>query len=193
MFRSPDVLDGWLRQLSARLGRRLGLQAGVTVIEMIIAVAVVGVLALIGVPWMSCTFQKSHFVQVMEDMRQARAVVEAYEAELGGWPPNLEAAFGSRPVPKSLIYCTESNDGNEGHGNEYCTFFDHGNPSGQNQHEGTPEAGYILRTYDDLARCANVRMAWLKCCGEEPRIVSWGEDPGLPGHPSDPQGNPSGP
>jgi type II secretory pathway pseudopilin PulG len=176
------------RGLAARLGRRVGLEAGVTLLETIVAIGVIGVLALITVPWISCTFQKSHFTQVMEDMRQARALIESYEAELGAWPPDLGAAFASRPVPDSLIYCTVDADGNAGHGNEYCTFFDTGNPSGNNEHGGTPEAGYILRTYDDLARCANVRMVWLKCCGEEPRIVYWSDDPGLPGHPGDPQG-----
>ncbi|HUP22444.1 MAG TPA: hypothetical protein VNB06_05835 [Thermoanaerobaculia bacterium] len=161
-------------------------------IEIVVAVGVVGVLALMAVPWLNCSFQKSHFVQVMEDMRQARALIEAYEAELGAWPPDIHAAFGSRQPPDSLIYCTESNDGNAGHGNEYCNFFDSGNPSGQNQHDGSPEVGYILRTYDNLARCANVRMAWLKCCGEEPLIVSWGDEPGLPGHPGVKQGQGEG-
>jgi type II secretory pathway pseudopilin PulG len=180
------------RNLAARLGRRAGLEAGVTLLETVIAVAVVGVLALITVPWMSCTFQKSHFTQVMEDLRQARALIESYEAELGAWPPDLDAAFGSRPTPDSLIYCTDLEDGNEGHGNQYCVFFDQGNPSGNNEHGGTPEAGYILRTNTDLARCANVRMAWLKCCGEEPRIVHWDETADVPGHPGIPQGSGDG-
>jgi type II secretory pathway pseudopilin PulG len=183
-----------LDRLVARLDDRWGFQAGVAMIEIVVALGVVGVLALMAVPWLNCTFQKSHFTQVMEDMRQARALIESYEAELGAWPPDLNVAFGSRPPPDSLIYCTESNDSNAGHGNEYCTFFDTGNPSGNNEHGGTPEAGYVLRTYDDLARCANVRMAWLKCCGEEPRIVAWGdEETGLPGHPGTANGQGNGP
>ena len=45
----------------------------------------------------------------------------------------------------------DGDDGNSGHGNEFCQFLDWENPSGQNQHGGT-QSGYILRTYDELSR-----------------------------------------
>jgi type II secretory pathway pseudopilin PulG len=185
-------IEGSLQAWARRIGSRFGAETGITLIETIVVMAMVGVLALITVPWMSCTFDKSHYAQVLEDMRQARTLIETYEVELGAWPPDLEAAFGTKPVPKSLIYCTDDIDGNFGHGNEFCTFFDTGNPSGNNNHGGTPEVGYILMTEDLLSRCSGVRMAWLGCCGEEPNLISWdADDSDVPGHPGDPQGNPS--
>lgn len=189
----PHFLEEALRYVASRLGWRVrGLEAGVTMIETVVVVVVVGVLALIAVPWMNCTFEKSHYAQVMEDMRQARALIEAYEAELGAWPPDLDTAFANRRPPDTLIYCTDGDDGNSGHGNEFCQFLDWENPSGQNQHGGT-QSGYILRTYDELSRCADVRMAWLTCCGEEPHVVAWdGDDSDVPGHPGDPQGDTGG-
>jgi prepilin-type N-terminal cleavage/methylation domain-containing protein len=168
MRRVRALLETEVRKLAVRLGRRFGSEAGVTLIETIVALAVVGVLALVTVPWMSCTFQKGHFSQVMEDLRLARGLVESYEAELGAWPPDLAAAFGSRPVPDSMIYCTGDGEGDEDEGGEDCAFFESNDPS---------VAGYMLSTQDQLARCVDVRMVWLQCCGEEPRIVRWGEEP----------------
>jgi prepilin-type N-terminal cleavage/methylation domain-containing protein len=143
-----------MRRISkARNGacRWVGWQVGFTLIEVLVVVAVLAIVALIGVPWLTCVFQKSHYTEALEDLRQGRAVVESYEAELGAWPPNLTAAFRDRPVPVGLVYTA-----------------------------GVPTSGYVLRTSDELARCADVRMAWLQCCGEEPRIVTWDEEPGLP-------------
>jgi prepilin-type N-terminal cleavage/methylation domain-containing protein len=176
------------RRIEVEPVRRSSAQAGVTLIELIVTVGVLGLLATMAVPWMKCSIQKARYARVMDEMRHVRDRVEAYEAELGAWPPDLEAAMRGEPVPDSLVYCTESGDANGGHGNETCLFFDSDNPSGNNNHGGIPGAGYLLRTQDYLSDCAGVRFAWTTCCGRAPELVAWNDDTGLPGHPGNPQG-----
>lgn len=166
-------------------------QQGMTLVEIIVAMGVLSVLATIMVPFGICQIRKAHLASVMEDLVDARAQVELYEAELGVWPPDLEAAYQGQAPPRTLIYCTDGDDADAGHGNEFCTFFDQGNPSGNNNHGGAPYVGYILATNQGVA-CANVRFAWTSCCGGEPIVVAIDEDGDLPGHPGNPQGNPGG-
>jgi prepilin-type N-terminal cleavage/methylation domain-containing protein len=173
-------------QFHSRTERRLShsrSQAGLTLVEVLVTMAVLGILAGAAVPWVSCSLDKARYARTMADLGQVRDSIEAYEAELGAWPPDLEAAMRGRPVPKSLVYCTESGDANKGHGNETCFFFDPDNPSGKNKHGGIPGAGYLLRTHDMLSECADVRVAWTTCCGQPPIIIAWNDDTKLPGHP----------
>lgn len=167
-------------------------QQGMTLVEIIVALGVLSVLATIMVPFGLCQMRKAHLASVMEDLMDARAQVELYEAELGVWPPDLETAYQGQKPPTTIVYCTDDDDPNSGHGNEFCSFFDEGNPSGNNNHGGAPYVGYILSTFDGVATCANVRLAWTSCCGREPDIVAVDEDFDMPGHPGNPQGNGQG-
>jgi type II secretory pathway pseudopilin PulG len=159
--------------------------AGITMVEVIIILAVVSILALIIMPRAICLLEKSHMAKAVSELSHARDTIEAYELELGQWPASLDDAFGGRPLPKDFVYCSAGNDANKGHGNERCTFFDSGNPSGKNQHGGSPGVGYILATPPALAaKCAHVNFVYATCCGGDPTVVECGEnvDIGHPGH-----------
>lgn len=172
---------------SSRPGVRSGVaphsEAGITMVEVIIILAVISILALIIMPRVLCVIEKSHMSKIASELAHARDSVEAYELELGAWPPDLSDAFGGRPVPTELVYCTDAGDGNAGHGNEWCSFFDNANPSGGNEHGGMPGVGYILATPASLAtKCQNVNFIYTTCCGTDPITVHCDEDVDI-GHP----------
>jgi prepilin-type N-terminal cleavage/methylation domain-containing protein len=136
------------------------LPGGFTAIEILVVMAVVAILALVTVPWISCTFEKSRYSRTLEALRQARAVVDSEEAELGVYPVDLATAYGTRPVPEGITYCTADS------GDSLCDSFG----------VDFEEAGYVLRTDDEISRCSGARVAWVSCCGAEPTIVAWGEE-----------------
>ena len=133
---------------------------GFTLIEILIGVAVLGILAMILIPLATCQIRRAQIASIFEDLRAAKGQVEIFELEHGRWPVSLEEAYEGMAPPKTVYYCTDEDDGNSGHGNETCAFFDPGNPSGNNNHGGVPGAGYMMRTEYGLAECANIDFAW---------------------------------
>jgi type II secretory pathway pseudopilin PulG len=161
-----------LRAIFSFLRRIAAGQEGITIIELLTALAVIGVLAAMLMPYMRCQLDKARYASMMEDLRLARAAIEAFETDLGGWPCSLEEAFMGRQVPRSLSYCSDNVDPNNGHGNDWCDFFDESNPSGNNEHGGAPGVGYKLWSNWDFSSCTGVRFAWYTCCGEEPTMCT---------------------
>ena len=161
-------------------------ELGMTLIELMVAIAVITILATILYPWIGCSIERGRMTRTLEDMRRAQHAVEIFEAEMGYFPSTLEEAFGEKQPPHRLIYCVDDPDGNRGHGNEICSFFDNDNPSGQNQHGGVPGLGFLLMTYEDLAPCADINFAFMSCCGQEPEMVHVGDNTKM-GHPGNPQ------
>ena len=159
-----------------------------TMIEIMVVMLIIAVLAGIMLPWVQCSFQRHKMTATMEDLRQGQTAIELFEVEHSRFPNNLEEAFGSRDPPDTIVYCFDGDDANSGHGNEICSFFDAGNPSGQNQHGGIPGIGYILRTIEEMAPCADIDFAMITCCGQEPDVFSMTDDVDVPGHPGNPQG-----
>lgn len=158
-----------------------------TILELIIIIAVLGIVAAIMIPRYGCAIQKSRMAEAMEDLERAKGQIEAFKAELGRFPPSLEAAYGDQRPPEDLFYCIDLGDGNAGHGNEWCSFFDPDNPSGNAPVGSLMGIGYILRTKEELAlSCQGVNFAWVTCCGREPQIA--GPDDKTPGHPGNPGG-----
>lgn len=158
-------------------------QAGFTLVEIFVGMAILSILTLILLPRGVCQIRKSQVASVLEDLRVARGQVELFELEHGRWPTTLDEAFGTQEPPDTLFYCTDENDANAGHGNETCLFFDADNPSGNNNHGGVPGGGFMLRTDFNLAQCANVDFAWTTCCGGSPDVITYDDDFELPGHP----------
>jgi prepilin-type N-terminal cleavage/methylation domain-containing protein len=150
------------RRLRRRLGRPL--PGGFTAIELLVVMAMVAIVALITVPWLMCSFDKSRYTRTLEALRQARALVDSHESELGVYPVDLATAFGSRPVPEGITYCTADSD------DAVCT--DLG--------VSYETAGYVLRTEDEISRCSDARIVWVQCCGAEPMVVPWGEELAAP-------------
>ena len=156
---------------------------GFSMIEIMITGAVLGVIALIVTPAINCHLQSGRVAGILEDMKHARGQVELFEMEQGRFPVDLQEAYGDKTPPHTVVYCIDPGDANAGHGNEECTFFDQGNPSGQNEHGGFPGLGYLLRTHEEIAPCKNIDFAFLSCCGQQPDIVGMDEDRDPPGHP----------
>ncbi len=162
--------------------------SGLTLVEVLLAATVIGIISLIATPFFLCTLSKSRMASRLSDLQSARDSVELFKAELGSFPLSLEDAFRGAPVPSHLIYCVDDDDANAGHGNEFCTFYDPGNPSGKAPPGSLMGAGYILMTQRDLCACQDVDFVWLSCCGQEPRFVAPGEMKNPPGHPGKPKG-----
>ena len=177
------------KQATYRYSRRHG-SAGLTLIEVILAVAVVGILALIGSKPLMCELSKSRMASKLSDLSIARDLIELHKAEFGSFPGDLETVFRDSQVPDHLIYCVDDPDADAGHGNEFCTFFDPGNPGGNPPPQSAPAAGFLLLTENDLCPCKNVDYVWLSCCGMALDLVKYGDDRDIPGHPGHGPGGP---
>lgn len=156
---------------------------GITLIEVLLVVAIIGILAFLGSRPLLCHLSQAKMASKMSDLSHARDLIEAFEVENGYFPPTLRDAFTSAAPPVHLIYCVDDEDGNRGQGNEFCTFFDEQNPSDNNPPQSAPGAGYLLLTERNLCPCKNVDFAWLACCGMQPAVIGLDGDPVLPGHP----------
>ncbi|MGB5999953.1 MAG: type II secretion system protein [Thermoanaerobaculia bacterium] len=148
--------------------------------EVLLSVAVIGVLALFLVPRMLCALEKARFVKTLSEVTEARDVVESYMLDSAYPPVTLEQACqqiaSGKGVPPNLLYCSGWEfDGNKGHGND-CDFYDEENPGKSNPSPETAGTKYIMRTVTDLApRCMKVDFVWLRCCNAAPEIVKTGE------------------
>ena len=166
--------------------------AGFTMLGLLASIAIIGILSAMAVPAFTCQLQKSKMASALADLSYGAQLVEAFEIEHGEFPYTLSDAYGPDEPPDRLIYCLDDDDGNSGHGNQFCSIFDGGNASGQNEHGGVVDMGYSLRLVDNVAPCANFSTAWTYCCGREPRHVPPGDETDIPGHPGNSPGGGSG-
>jgi type II secretory pathway pseudopilin PulG len=177
------------KQRSCEAGRTV---EGITLLEVLVVIAVIGIVFTILMPRFTCMIAKGHTAEAVQDLRQARDLIETFETELGVFPSSLQEVYRDRPVPDTLVYCIDDVDHNKGHGNETCMFLDWDNPSGKNQHGGFEGIGYLLRTHENLSPCQNIDFIFTSCCGGEPHVVKIGEMKSPPGHPGNPGGKGGG-
>lgn len=154
--------------------------SGITLMEVLLSVAVIGVLSLFLIPKMLCALEKARFTKTLTAITEARDVVESYMVDSAFPPMTLEEAYeqvtsGAR-VPPNILYCSGWEfDGNRGHGND-CDFYDEENPGRSNPSPETAGVKYMMRTGTELApRCMKVDFVWLRCCDAAPEIVKLGE------------------
>lgn len=178
---------------SRRLRRKLTRQTGLTLVETLLIVAVIGILAAFTAKPMMCYYQKSRMASRISDLSQARDLVDGHKAELGFFPEDLGVVFdGPSAAPPHLIYCADDEDGNKGHGNEFCTFFDPDNPSDNNPPQSMVGGGYILMTDPNLCPCLGVDFAWVSSGGRVPLLIGYDGKTTMPGHPGQGPGGPGG-
>jgi general secretion pathway protein G len=88
--------------------RRCARQTGFTLIELVITVAIVGVLALMAAPLMEVTAQRHKEAELRLALRQIREAIDAYHqavqekriespADASGYPPDLESLVAGVP------------------------------------------------------------------------------------------------
>ncbi len=159
-------------------------ELGFTLVELLVTVAVLGIIAIVILPMASCWMQGARFASIMGDFDLVRGQIELYEMETGQWPDTLEDAFpAGSAIPTTILYCTDDEDANNGHGNEDCFFYDPSNPSGKNNHGGIIGGGYLMRTIRDVAPCKNIDFIYTTCCGKEPSVQHMDDPPVKMGHP----------
>jgi len=89
-------------------GRQCAHQTGFTLIELVITVAIVGVLALMAAPLMEVTAQRHKEAELRLALRQIREAIDAYHqaalekriespADASGYPPDLERLAAGVP------------------------------------------------------------------------------------------------
>ena len=84
--------DGAIPQPSGgRSGQRLGrISAGFTLIELIVVVAIIGILATIAVPAMKTYPQRARESALKEDLFTLRSTIDQFKADRGRYPNSLE-------------------------------------------------------------------------------------------------------
>jgi Tfp pilus assembly protein PilE len=200
---AQSLVSAWRRLLGALRAVSRD-QRGITLFELLTAAVVISVLATMMIPYMKCQLARARYASMLEDLRHTRAAIEAFEAETGDWPCSLQEAFGDRPIPATLDYCSDTGDFDKGDGNEFCFFYDADNP-GNSQNASLVGIGYKLWTTRDVSACTGVKFVWMTCCGDAPKfcIEEGAESTGgkgkgnsedtsanceIPGHPGNSQG-----
>jgi general secretion pathway protein G len=75
---------------SAHAGRWRGAVGGFTLIELIIVVAIIGILATIAVPAMRTAPQRAREAALKEDLFTMRSAIDQFHADRGRWPTGLD-------------------------------------------------------------------------------------------------------
>jgi general secretion pathway protein G len=76
---------------SLRVARRRTYEAGFTLLELIIVIAIIGILATIVMPKLLQTIPKAKEATLRTDLRTFRDVIDQYYADKGKYPETLEA------------------------------------------------------------------------------------------------------
>jgi prepilin-type N-terminal cleavage/methylation domain-containing protein len=103
-------------------------QRGFTVLELLIVVAILGILALIAIPYFDGRVEKAKLARCMNDLRSVQSTIFTHS---DGWELPRPSTFwdvawsGKKPGP--YAYMVDSEDLNAGHGNDLDQF-DEQNP-----------------------------------------------------------------
>jgi general secretion pathway protein G len=86
-----DMESGAGGQRSVTAARRRAAETGFTLLELIIVVAIIGILATIAMPKLLHTPDKAKEAVLRTDLRTFRDVIDQYYADKGKYPATLEA------------------------------------------------------------------------------------------------------
>jgi len=74
-----------------RLNKQLRDERGFTLIEMLVVIAIIGILAAIAIPSLSGATQKSKVAKAQADLRTLESAITMYYVEENTYPTNLQA------------------------------------------------------------------------------------------------------
>ncbi|GHA74735.1 hypothetical protein GCM10009007_14760 [Formosimonas limnophila] len=104
-----NVCDFLSKLLKVRKSSAVASQAGFTLLEMLVVIAVVGVLAAIAVPRFQNSLQKAQFVEVVNAAGPYKAAVELCRQKTGSYTDCDEATNGVPPKTTNDTTTTKSN------------------------------------------------------------------------------------
>lgn len=96
----------------ARRGRRAGAESGFTLVELLIAVAIIGILSAMAVVNLRSAIDRSRQRQSMATMRNVSSAIEAYNGDNGYLPTNgITARQLASVLARGVFYHVETSDG----------------------------------------------------------------------------------
>lgn len=138
-------------------------QRGMTLIEVLVIVCVIGILSTILIPWGLCHLEKARNARFVGNVKQAAIMVEQYMLDMTLPPKTLAEAYANSntPMPEGLLYCSSYwSDANKGHGND-CDFDDEDNPGESAPGADTAGLKYMIRTDPLACRCTDLHFIWV--------------------------------
>ena len=143
----------------------LNSKRGVTVIELLIIVAIIGVISTISMPLLSRALTQARAVAIIGDFRAVRVSAEEYQSQRSAWP--AERGRGEAP-PELAEYLQDQIDWSSPIWGSPVVY-DWDNLIGQNQAEAGVAVGFSVRQMDTVLRQA-VIDSW-----DGPLAQTWGD------------------
>ena len=80
-----------MKNVNCKPGSALGRQSGFTLLELIVVIAIIGILATIAMPSLKDVPRRANESVLKTNLRTLRDVIDQYHGDKGMYPPSLEA------------------------------------------------------------------------------------------------------